>query len=89
MKQFDLCLNVCLWDELVFHSNLRISKAEKAMSFRDCLCDPKTRDSMAQGVVQSVNVVGMDIDAYERLAMLGTSDSIVAKNYLYVLVLQH
>ena len=57
------------------------------MSFRDCLCDPKTRDEMARGVVQSVNVVGMDIDAYERLAMLGTGDSIVAKNYLYVLFL--
>ncbi len=52
------------------------------MSFKECLCDPTTRDAMARGVVQSVNVVGMDIDAYEKLAALGTSDSVVAKNYL-------
>ncbi len=52
------------------------------MSFRDCLCDPDTRDMMAQGVVKSVNVVGMDMDAYEELKKFGEKGSVVAKNYL-------
>tara|TARA_Y100000591_G_C21510437_1_gene534406 strand:- start:81 stop:335 length:255 start_codon:yes stop_codon:yes gene_type:complete len=82
LKQFNLCLDIGFRNQFIFHSNLLKKLIKKAMSFKECLCDPTTRDAMARGVVQSVNVVGMDIDAYEKLAALGTSDSVVAKNYL-------
>ena len=52
------------------------------MSIRDCLCDKETRNAMARGVVQSVNVVGMDLDGYEKLCTFGNEGSIVEKNYL-------
>lgn len=52
------------------------------MSFRDCLCDPETRDSMARGVAQSVNVVGMDLDAFQHLCEFANNGTAAQKNYL-------
>ena len=52
------------------------------MSIRDCLCDSQTRDAMAKGVIQSVNVVGMDLDGYEKLCVFGEEGSVIEKNYL-------
>lgn len=54
------------------------------MSFRDCLCDAQTRNALARGVVESVNVVGLDMDTYNQLFEFGTEGSIAAKNYLII-----
>jgi len=53
-----------------------------SMSFRECLCDARVRDELARGVVESVNVVGMDLDAYTKLLDFGKNGSAVKKNYL-------
>ena len=52
------------------------------MSIRDCLCDKKTRDAMARGVAQSVNVVGMDLDGYKKLCEFAENGTAAEKNYL-------
>ena len=57
------------------------------MSFRDCLCDAQTRNALARGVVESVNVVGLDMDTYNQLFEFGTEGSIAAKIILLFLAL--
>lgn len=81
LQELDLCVDVCLGDYLVFHSYLQ---RKKIMSLKQCLCDPETRNAMARGVAQSVNVVGMDVDGFQKLAEFAESGTAAQKNYLWV-----
>ena len=52
------------------------------MSLKQCLCDSETRNAMARGVAQSVNVVGMDVDAFQKLSEFAETGTAAQKNYL-------
>ena len=79
LEKLYLSLDVGLWNQLIFHSKLQ------KMSIRECLCDKQTRDAMARGVAQSVNVVGMDLDGYEGLCKFAENGTAAEKNYLWVI----